>query len=152
MITYQRKEKKQGTRKNRIVIKNSQLNFAKEITMYFLQMLLMIKLFHWKTHSYPTHKATDQLYSDLNENMDKFIEILLGKLNSRIDLMNQKTIPLVDLNSQESLILKIKEFKNYLVGLNKNRFMNSMLNSDLFNIRDEILGNMNQFLYLLTFK
>ena len=152
MITYQRKLKKQGTRKNRIVGKNSELEFSKEITVYFLQVLLMIKLFHWKTYSYPTHKATDQLYSELNENMDKFIEILLGKLNSRIDLMNQKTIQLIDLNTQESLVQKIKEFKNYLVGLNKNRFMNSMLNSDLFNIRDEILGNMNQFLYLLTFK
>jgi len=27
-----------------------------------------------------------------------------------------------------------------------------MTNTDLLNIRDEILGDMNQFLYLLTFK
>ena len=27
-------------------------------------MILLIKLFHWKTHSYSTHKATDKLYED----------------------------------------------------------------------------------------
>ena len=25
----------------------------------------MVKLFHWKTHSYATHKATDELYDKL---------------------------------------------------------------------------------------
>ena len=152
MITFRKKGKKQMTYKNRSVIKNGGLQFEKEITVQFLQILLMIKLFHWKTHSYPTHKATDELYSSLNENMDKFVEVLLGKTNSRINLMNQKTIALMDLNSQEILIQKIKEFKSYLVGLNNNKFMNSMSNTDLFNIRDEILGDLNQFLYLLTFK
>ena len=51
--------------------------FQKEITVIFFEMLLMVKLFHWKTHSYATHKATDELYSKLNEDIDKFIEILL---------------------------------------------------------------------------
>ena len=126
--------------------------FLKQITIVFLEMLMMIKLFHWKTHSYATHKATDQLYDSLNDNMDKFIEVLLGKTGSRIDLMNNKTISLIDLNSQESLKLKIMSLKNYLVGLDNNKALSTMSNSDLFNIRDEILGDLNKFLYLLTFK
>ena len=115
-------------------------------------MLLMVKLFHWKTHSYATHKATDDLYSKLNEHMDRFIEILLGKTGSRIDLMGHKNISLIDLNSQEQLKSKIESFKSYLVGLTNNKGLSSMTNTDLLNIRDEILGDMNQFLYLLTFK
>ena len=126
--------------------------FQKEITVIFFEMLLMVKLFHWKTHSYATHKATDELYSKLNEDIDKFIEILLGKTGSRIDLMGQKSIPLIDLNSQEQLKSKIESFKSYLVGLTNNKGLSSMTNTDLLNIRDEILGDMNQFLYLLTFK
>ena len=126
--------------------------FLKQITIVFLEMLMMIKLFHWKTHSYATHKATDQLYDSLNDNMDKFIEVLLGKTGSRIDLMNNKTISLIDLNSQESLKSKIMSLKSYLVGLNNNKALSTMSNSDLFNIRDEILGDLNKFLYLLTFK
>lgn len=126
--------------------------FQKEITVIFFEMLLMVKLFHWKTHSYATHKATDELYTKLNDDMDKFIEILLGKTGFRIDLMGHKTISLIDLSSPEQLKSKIESFKSYLVGLTNNKGLSSMTNTDLLNIRDEILGNMNQFLYLLTFK
>lgn len=126
--------------------------FEKEITVKFLEMLMMVKLYHWKTMSYATHKATDELYTSLNSNIDKFIEVLLGKAGNRIDLMGHKSISLIDLNSPEKLKQKINSFKNYLVGLSNNKAMTSMSNTDLLNIRDEILGNLNQFLYLLTFK
>ena len=133
--------------------KSSMLSsFQREVTIHFFEMLLMIKLFHWKTHSYATHKATDDLYSKFNEHMDKFIEVLLGKSGMRIDLMNKKQISLYDLNNQDELVSKIKLFKNYLVNLTNNKAMNIMTNTDLLNIRDEILGDMNQFLYLLSFK
>jgi len=127
-------------------------NFQREITVIFFEILLMIKLFHWKTYSYATHKATDEIYSSFNEHMDKFIEVLLGKSDNRINLMNQKQIKLEDLESQDKLKQKIEGFKGYLVNLDKNSAIKLMSNSDLLNIRDEILGDMNQFLYLLTFK
>ena len=143
------------TRKNKLVkvSKNNELlnNFEKEITILFLEVLLMIKLFHWKTHSYATHKATDKLYSSLNEKMDQFIEILLGKVNNRISLIDNKTINLFDLTSKEQLVDKITSFKSYLVDLNNNKAFNLMSNYDLLTVRDEILGQLNQFLYLLTF-
>ena len=123
--------------------------FEREITVKFLETLLMIKLFHWKTHSFATHKATDELYGLLNEHMDKFIEVLLGKTETRIDLTSKKTIQLIDLNSQEQLKQKVMEFKSYLVSLTN---INPMSSTDLLNIRDEILGDMNKFLYLLTFE
>jgi len=152
MPTKYYKKKKQGTRKNRNVENSSVASFQKEITVVFLEMLMMVKLFHWKTTSYATHKATDELYTNLNGNIDSFIEVLLGKTGSRIDLMSNKQIKLIDLSSQESLKREVESFKGYLVSLNDNKAMNSMSNTDLFNIRDEILGNLNQFLYLLTFK
>ena len=126
--------------------------FQKEITVVFLEMLLMVKLFHWKTTSYATHKATDDLYTKLNANIDEFIEVLLGKTGMRTDLMSNKNIRLVDLSSAESLKREIEAFKGYLVSLNDNAAMKKMSNTDLYNVRDTILGDMNQFLYLLTFK
>jgi DNA-binding ferritin-like protein len=126
--------------------------FQKKITVIFMEILTMIKLFHWKTFSYATHKATDDLYSKLNENIDQFMEVLLGKTGKRTILTNQKSIRLVDLNNQESLKREIEVFKSFLVGLDENQFMKQMSNTDLYNIRDEILGNLNQFLYLLTLK
>ena len=144
--------KKRGTRRL-IISNNSSLSaFQKEITVVFLEMLLMIKLFHWKTTSYATHKATDDLYTKLNANIDSFIEILLGKSGFRTDLMSNKSIRLVDLSSAESLKREIEAFKGYLVSLNDNKAMKQMANTDLYNIRDTLLGDMNQFLYLLTFK
>ena len=148
--TY-KKQRGKGTRKNRHS-SSSFVSFQKEITVVFLEMLLMVKLFHWKTTSYATHKATDDLYTKLNANIDEFIEVLLGKTGLRIDLMDKKNIRLVDLSSQESLKREIEAFKGYLVSLNDNATMKRMSNTDLYNIRDTILGDMNQFLYLLTFK
>ena len=112
----------------------------------------MVKLFHWKTTSYATHKATDDLYTKLNANIDEFVEVLLGKTGIRTDLMSNKTIRLVDLSSAESLKREVEAFKGYLVSLNDNAAMKKMSNTDLYNVRDTILGDMNQFLYLLTFK
>jgi DNA-binding ferritin-like protein len=151
MSTKKYRGVKKGTRR-RHSGNSSLASFQKEIAVIFLEMLLMVKLFHWKTTSYATHKATDDLYTKLNANVDSFIEILLGKSGSRIDLMSNKNIRLVDLSSQESLKREIEGFKGYLVSLNENKAMRSMSNNDLYNIRDTILGDMNQFLYLLTFK
>jgi DNA-binding ferritin-like protein len=125
--------------------------FQSEITCKFLEMLIMVKLYHWKTQSYAQHKATDELYSKLNENIDKFIEVLLGKTETRTNLLKKPTISLIDLSSKEQLKKQIDDFKVYLVNLTDNKFIIKMSNTDLLNIRDEILGDLNQFLYLLTF-
>ncbi len=149
-----RREKVNGrnTRKIRYSNSSSLSEFQKKITVVFLEILLMVKLYHWKTTSYATHKATDELYTKLNESIDSFIEVLLGKSGTRTDLMGNKNIRLVDLSSSESLKREVDAFKGYLVGLNNSKAMKLMSNTDLYNIRDTILGDLNQFLYLLTFK
>jgi len=93
------------TRKSRKGVQDQ--HFEQEITVVFLETLLMIKLFHWKTHSYATHKATDEFYTKFNDNMDRFIEVLLGKTNSRINLMNKHHINLFDFNNVDGLTLII---------------------------------------------
>jgi hypothetical protein len=99
-----------GTRKNRST--DSFSAFQKEITIVFFEMLLMVKLFHWKTFCYATHKATDQIYDKLNGHMDRFMEVLLGKSNIRMNFSNKKNITLLDVGREE-FIVKIKQFKNY---------------------------------------
>jgi hypothetical protein len=148
----QRRNKNNKTRSLRLSNSGSLAALQKEITIVFMEILMMVKLYHWKTHSYATHKATDELYSKLNDNIDHFIEVLLGKTGERTDLTSHKSIRLMDLTSQESLKREVEAFKGYLVALNDNKAMQQMSNTDLYNIRDEILGDLNQFLYLLTFK
>lgn len=140
--------RKQKTRKNRVV---SVQKFEQEIVIKYLSLLNTVKIYHWKTHSYSTHKATDELYSRLNKDIDKFVEVLLGKIGNRVDLTKVKSVPIHDFTSLEQMKKEIVSFKSYLVNLDSNKVMRSMSNSDLYNIRDEILADLNQFLYLLTF-
>jgi Family of unknown function (DUF5856) len=137
-------------RKVKKVVPDSLTNFHKEITIKFLEALNTVKLYHWKTKSYATHKATDELYAKLNTNIDMFIEILLGKTESRIDLSCCKTLHLNDLKTEDEMKKYIKNFKNYLLTLNDNKGMKLMANNDLYNIRDEMLADLNQYLYLAT--
>jgi DNA-binding ferritin-like protein len=141
--------RKTNTRKNRPI---SVQKFEQEIVIKYLSLLNTVKIYHWKTHSYASHKATDELYSKLNKDIDHFVEVLLGKIGNRVDLTKVKSIPIHDFTSLEQMKKEVVSFKSYLVNLDSNKVMRSMSNSDLFNIRDEILADLNQFLYLLTFK
>lgn len=141
-------------RKHNKTYKNRNMEqFKKEIVIKFLVLLNTIKLYHWKTHSYATHKATDDLYDKLNGHIDTFIEVLLGKTGDRVNLFNVKSIPLKSFLISSELKKELEDFKEYLVGLDKSSVLvnQGMSNTDLFNIRDEIMADVNQFLYLLTF-
>lgn len=149
MAKTRRMHSKNRTRKNR---GQSLQKFEQEVVVKFLEVLTAIKLYHWKTHSYATHKATDELNAKLHENVDSFVEVLLGKRGDRVNLMHKKHISLKDYTSPESFKRELEKFKSYLVSLDNCAALKSMSNSDLYNIRDEMLANVNQFLYLLTFK
>jgi len=145
------------TRKNIYKKKTPKNHFKEEIVMKFLVVLNMTKLYHWKTCNYSAHKASDELYDVLNKNIDRFVEVMLGKLNGeRVNLENIKMIPLIDFPSgshfDDDMKREINHFKSYLVELDNEPILKSMSNSDLFTIRDELLGALNQFLYLLSLK
>jgi DNA-binding ferritin-like protein len=144
---------KPGTRRQRSTKSNKTRSTTKtenksHIVRMFMEMLNVVKLYHWKTHSFAQHKATEELYEQLNENVDKFVEVLLGKDGSRIN-MTKKRVDLIDPESINSFKSRIYEYRAFLVDLN--RYFSPKRDTDLLNIRDEILGDINQFLYLLTF-
>jgi len=142
--------KKHNTLRKKIVKRYSRKNQTSnpQIIKKFMELLTMIKLYHWKTHSYSQHKATDELFSKLNENIDRFVEVLLGKNSSRIKLLDKK-MNMYDLETKSELREHIFEYRQFLVDLNQT--FNPKKDSDIFSIRDDILADLNQFLYLLTF-
>ena len=144
-----KKSRTNKTKKYRSSI--NQYTQQKIVTM-FLLMLNTVKLYHWKTTSYSQHKATDELYSNLNENIDSFVEIMLGKKGDRVNLTGQKSIPLFDYTNLSDFKHEVEKYKTFLINMNMDAGLNITNNSDLLNVRDEILGNLNQFTYLLTFK
>ena len=118
------------------------------IARIFLEMLNTVKLYHWKTRSYAQHKATDELYEKLNGHVDTFIEVLLGKDESRIKMI-EKRCELLDFNESKDFKDRIYDYREFLTDMGK--YFDSKRDTDLLNIRDEILGDINHFLYLMTF-
>ena len=124
----------------------------KMIVLMFLRMLNTVKLYHWKTFSYAQHKATDELYVSLNTHIDAFVEIMLGKTGKRVDLTGHKMIPLHDYSNVNDFRKEINNYKKFLIDMNKDDAVNITNNSDLLNLRDEMLADLNKFTYLLTLK
>ena len=144
--TKKKTNKLNKTRKN--LLNN---NYSREnIIMLCLQMLNTVKLYHWKTMKHSEHKATDELYDDLNGKIDEFVEVLMGKDGKRINLSGKKSIKLDDFNNLTSLKKYIENAKKYLISMTNSKNIGTSENSDLLNIRDEILGILNKFTYLLT--
>lgn len=114
----------------------------------FLELLNMVKLYHWKTHSFSQHKATDELHSKLSENIDRFVEVLMGKSKQRIQMLDAK-MRLYDLDTKQELREHMLEYRDFLINLDQ--VFHPRRDSDLFSIRDDLLADINQFLYLWTF-
>lgn len=141
--TLVRKPKKMNTTAKRN--KNNAQN--SRIVKTFFEILHTIKLYHWKTTSYPQHKATDELHEKLAGQTDRFIEVLLGKTSSRIDML-EHNLTLYDFDNKQDFKHKLFEFRQFLVDLRQ--IFPSKKDADLMTIRDEMLESVNQFLYMLT--
>lgn len=143
------KVKKRGGKYNKTKRISKINNDSKShIVRIFIEMLNAVKLYHWKTKSFAQHKATDELYSNLNEHIDTFVEILLGKDESRIRIMEKK-IDLLDSSNTTEFKMRVYEYRDFLIDMTN--YLDNKSDSDLLNVRDEILGDINQFLYLMTF-
>lgn len=118
-----------------------------KIVETFLAILNAVKLYHWKTKSYSQHQATDDLHQNLSKDIDKFVEVLIGKSRKRIDMFT-KTLRLYDFENKRQLKSKMFEFRDFLLDLD--RVFDPKKDSDLFSIRDDMIAEVNQFLYLLT--
>lgn len=111
--------------------------------MSFQQQL---RVFHWQTTKFSRHKAYDEVYGALDGFIDEIAEVCMGKYGRieipdgcSIELKNMKDIPLNDF---------ISDFCEFLLGLND--VFDQTKDSDVLNIRDEVLGEINKLKYLLT--
>jgi DNA-binding ferritin-like protein len=126
--------------------RSSSVASKKDLVVFFLELLTAIKIYHWNTYDYSAHKATDDLYSSLSGHIDKFMEVYMGTTNQRIPLSTRQSLSLLNL-SKPAMKTYIQKGIHHL---EKIRLPSG--NTDLYNIRDEMLGDLNQFLYLFTFK
>lgn len=135
------------SRKNHSSKTHNQIHTNALIVKTFLEMLNMIKLYHWKTKSYSQHKATDDLHTSLSSSVDTFVEILMGKDESRI-YMIENQMRMYDFSNIADFKDRIYAYRDFLINMSTH--LDAKKDTDLLNIRDEMLGHINKFLYLLT--
>jgi DNA-binding ferritin-like protein len=114
---------------------------------FFLGLQLQFRILHWQTKGYARHKAFGEIYETLDGLVDEFVEICMGKhgrftLDNSTDTIQMSN--LTDLNIVEFL----QTAKNRLIGFNNE--LSKEKDSDLLNLRDEMLGSINKLAYLLT--
>ena len=128
-----------------------------KVLLTFLTITTQIKLYHWQTLSHPRHVASGDLYSELDELVDKFIEALQGRLiietsnpNYRILLSDRSnTISLKNYSDNDAFTLII----NIKLYLESNELISIIGKySDLVNLRDEMLNVVNKTSYLFSLK
>jgi DNA-binding ferritin-like protein len=121
-----------------------------QTVQFFFIMRNQIKLYHWQTYSYSRHKATDDVVKSLDEHIDQFVEVYMGKYGR--PKMSPKTgsIDVRNLSEKQAVAFVKNCINELLTTVVAN--LSDEKDSDLFNIRDEMLADLNQLLYLFTLK
>jgi methyltransferase-like protein len=108
-------------------------------TLVFLRILDIIKFYHWNTKDYSKHRATDKLHEALAKLVDSYVEQRFGEKGR---VVVHETVR-YDTLTDDAFLKEIGQFKDYLIHMQNP-------STDLSNKRDEMLGEVNQFLYLWT--
>lgn len=112
---------------------------------FFLQLQNQIKLYHWQTRVYARHIATDTILEKLEERIDNFVEVYLGKYGRPRLTGKNATISLQNL-TEAGAVRMIKAAIKYVQGMHKQ----VQTQTDLINILDDILKELGQLIYLFT--
>lgn len=124
--------------------------------MNFITNLLTLhnqfKVYHWQTQkkpgSYAQHIAFGTAYDDLTPLIDQFIEIYQGKKGV---IMGRDGFTLNLSNLDDNPEAMCDEFINYLSD-NVVQVLDLQKDTDLLNIKDEMMGILNQTKYRLLMK
>ena len=112
-----------------------------------LAMQNQFRMFHWQTESYAQHKAFGEAYEGLDGLIDEFIEVFQGKngivvpnggVKIKLENLDNKPVDMIDV------------FVDYLTNDLPKELKKE--DTDLLNIRDEMLGLLNKTKYLLLLK
>ena len=117
-----------------------------------LTMQNQFKVYHWQTQkkpgSYAQHIAFGTAYDELTPLIDDFVEIFQGK---RGVLMGRDGFTINLQNLDDAPTVFIDEFVDYLTQ-SVPQALDSTADTDLLNIRDEMLAILNQTKYRLMMK
>ena len=114
--------------------------------MNLLNHQIVLNLFHFQTDTYGSHKASDAYLEKYANNMDRFLEVVQG-IYGKVSLTKYAISGSSHTNDNIE-----KHLNGMIIYLTDN--ITDILNdhTELINIRDELLSEIEQLRYLLTFK
>jgi DNA-binding ferritin-like protein len=115
-----------------------------ELVNLMLSLRTQVKIYHWETKSFARHKASDKLVEKLDEKIDEFVETYIGRYGRPKFTAKTRTITIRNYDDKESVAL-LKEAARWLEKI-------PVKDTDLLNIRDEILQSVYETIYLFTFE
>ena len=119
-----------------------------ELIKKLVQIQLQWKFMHWQTFGDAKHRTYGSIYDGLGDLIDEFTETMMGKYG------RPEFEPEFGLMFQDLSALNLQEFLDgiteFLVSLTEQ--LDTKYDTDLLNIRDEMLGLINKSKYLLTLK
>lgn len=114
---------------------------------FFFAMRDQIKLYHWQTSVFARHKATDDVIGALDESIDKYVEVYMGKYGRPRMTAKTNVIHIKNMGEKEAVTFVKMCIQALLEVVPKGL---GSKDTDLLNIRDEMLAELNQLLYLFT--
>lgn len=110
-----------------------------------IQLQLQVKIFHWQTTSYAEHMAYGGFYDALDLLLDKLAETYQGLKNTKLQFKHGFEIKNINEVNIDSVLTKTAD----LLKVDFEEFSEL---TDVMNLRDEILSEVNKLKYLLTLK
>lgn len=121
------------------------MNIATKVK-FLLEVQVQFRINHWQTKEFSRHNAFGGIYDALGDLIDRFVEESMGKYGRFVLDDESKTINLQNL-AELDLKGMLKITKDALIQFTEEF---EPTDTNLMNIRDEILGEVNKLQYLLT--
>jgi DNA-binding ferritin-like protein len=119
-----------------------------QIIIELLTIQNQYRIFHWQTKSFSRHSAFGMVYDSLDDLIDTFVEICMGK-HGRPDFTGGVSLLVSDMKELDPVNFS-DAVVEFLLDLD-NKY-DQTKDSDLLNVRDEMMGLINKLKYLLTLK
>ena len=118
-----------------------------DLITFFFKLSSSLKLYHWKTSLYSRHVSSGALFDSVILITDNFMETYFGKYGkgkiSSVDCS-------AELYDDKEVVQFLREAVLFLNDIVKNELVKE-IDTELLNIRDDLVGSINKTLYLFTF-
>ena len=118
-----------------------------EVVAGLQELFNQVKYFHWQTKSFAQHEAFGKVFDSLSDLIDDFVEVSMGKYGrpstkgQELEMFDLEDVDIMDWTSG---------VVDYLISFDD--ILDEVEDTDLLNIRDEMMAQFNKLKYLLTLK